>query len=108
MQEVAERIMNIFYEVHRRYPTPEEAEAFLEQVCIVHSWGGAAHPARSTEVQRLLDRPVEEVSVDEVYAQFQEKIKGIRLDSMIQTSAHFWRAGDNYYRDDLNTIDRID
>lgn len=108
MQEASERMMNIFFEIHRRYPTPQEAEEFLEQVCIIHSWGGAAHPARSTEVEKLLDQPVEEVSVDEVYAQFQEKIKGIRLDSMIQTSAHFWRAGGNYYSDNLNTINRID
>lgn len=101
---------NIFYEMYQRYPTIEEAEELLEEICIRWSFCDVwKNPEiqRADEVQKLLDEPVEQISVDEIYAQFQDKIRGIRLDKVIQ-SAYFWRtqSGD-YYVDDLTLVNRL-
>lgn len=104
-------LSNIFYEVHRRYPTVEEAEEFLEEVMIQWSFT-AAHvelpeEVRAKEIELLLEKSVEQVSVDEVYAQFEEKIQAVRLDRLIQSATYFWRSGSDYYSDDLRVVNRL-
>lgn len=104
--------MDIFHELYQRYPTPEEAEEFQEEVCLVYSFTEAhlelPEEVRAKEIERLLEESAEQVSVDEIYSQFREKIQGIRLDKMIQSVTYFWKVGSSYYADDLKIVTKID
>lgn len=104
-------LIDIFFELHKRYPTPEEAEEFLEEVSLRFSFSNAhielPEDTRAKEIERLLEEPVEQVSVDEIYSQFQEKIQGIHLDNLIQTMTYFWKAGPHYYADNLTIVSKL-